>query len=200
MRRLACPLKRDRWREHGMSLLVTLLAMLILSVSAVALVRSFDTSLLLAGNLAFKRDLVNEGERGMASAIALFDSGALADDSVRTADLFSSNYSASILDVNARGIPLVLVNDSTYSRIGMSAEDIADSSTGVKIRTVIDRQCAAEGSFDAATCVYTPSTSDVGGTNWVKKAGSDYRPVYRISVRVSGPRNTEVFLQTTLSR
>jgi type IV pilus assembly protein PilX len=199
MRRMGPPQRRSS-RQHGMSLLVTLLAMLILSVSAVALIHSFDTSLLLAGNLAFKRDLVNEGERGMAAAIVLFDSGALADDSARTADLLTSNYSSRILEVNARGIPLVLINDTTFSGAHMSAADIADSTTGVKIRTVIDRQCADAGSFDATSCVYTPSTSDVGGTNWVKKAGSDYMPVYRISVRVSGPRNTQVFLQTTLSR
>jgi type IV pilus assembly protein PilX len=65
---------------------------------------------------------------------------------------------------------------------------------------VIDRQCAAAGSFDATTCVYVPGSSDAGGTNWLKKAGAEYVPVYRISVRVSGPRNTQVFLQTTLSR
>jgi len=193
-------LQARRRQQRGLILLVTLLAMVILLISAVALIRSFDTSLLLSGNLAFKRDLVNEGERGMAAAIALFNSGALATDSSRAADVPASNYSASILAVNARGIPLVLVNDSTFASKGMSATDITDSSTGVKIRTVIDRQCAAAGSFDATTCVYVPGSSDAGGTNWLKKAGAEYVPVYRISVRVSGPRNTQVFLQTTLSR
>ncbi|NSL55637.1 pilus assembly PilX family protein [Uliginosibacterium aquaticum] len=194
---------RPRARAHsqqGLILLVTLLAMVILLISAVALLRSLDTSVLLSGNLAFKRDLVNEGERGMAAAITLFKSGALASDSSRTADLASGNYSATILPSNARGIPLVLVNDSTFSSKGMSGSDITDSSTGVTIRTVIDRQCSSAGSFDASTCVYIPGASDVGGTNWLKKAGAEYVPVYRISVRVSGPRNTQVFLQTTLSR
>jgi type IV pilus assembly protein PilX len=188
-------------RQRGLILVMTLLAMVILLISAVALVRSFDASVLMAGSLAFKRDLVNQAERGMAEALTRFKSGgSLYDDSVREANLLSSNYSASILSVNTRGIPLVLINSSTYSSAGMSATDLTDSSTGVTIRTVIDRQCSAAGSFDAATCVYVPGSSDTGGSNWLKKAGAEYVPVYRISVRVSGPRNTQVFLQTTLAR
>ncbi|KAF7600227.1 MAG: hypothetical protein CGU28_03815 [Candidatus Dactylopiibacterium carminicum] len=185
-------------RQRGMILLVTLLVMVILLVSSVALLRSFDTSLLLSGNLAFKRDLVNQGERGMAKAIAAFNNGALSDDSAREANIGTINYSASILSSNAKGIPEVLLSTSKYSAAGMAGTDISDN--GVTIRTVIDRQCASAGEFSISTCVYVPGYSDTGGTSWLKKAGSEYVPVYRVSVRVDGPRNTQVFLQTTLVR
>ena len=40
---------------------------------------------------------------------------------------------------------------------------------------------------------------DKGGSNHMKKPVGESRPVYRISVRVTGPRGTQAFLQSTLS-
>ncbi len=190
----------SRSRQRGVIMLVTLMAMVILLISSIAMLRSFDTSLLLSGSMAFKRDLMNQGERGIAQAVAYFNSGALSTDSARQADVKSVNYSASILSSNARGIPEALLGSTKFSAAGMTGTDITDSSTGVTIRTVIDRQCSATGAFSTSSCVYVPGYSDSGGTNWLKKAGAEYVPVYRISVRVDGPRNTQVYLQTTLAR
>jgi type IV pilus assembly protein PilX len=187
-------------RQKGVILLITLMAMVILLISSIALLRSFDTSLLLSGSMAFKRDLVNQGERGITQAITDFNSGVLSADSARQADLKSVNYSATILSSNSHGIPQVLLGTAKFTAAGMSGSDITDSSTGVTIRTVIDRQCSVSGEFSTSTCVTVPGYSDSGGTNWLKKAGAEYVPVYRISVRVDGPRNTQVFLQTTLAR
>lgn len=181
-------------------MIIALLAMVILLISAVAMVRSFDVSQVISGNLAFKRDLVNQGERGIAKAMALLKSGALADESVRENNSTANNYSASMLTTNGRGVPNVLISDTAYSTAAFTASDITDTTTSVTIRTVIDRQCAAAGPFSASSCVYVPGSSDKGGTNWLKKAGSEFAPVYRISVRVSGPRNTQVFLQSTVVR
>ncbi len=189
-----------RSRQRGVILLVTLMALVILLISSIAMLRSFDTSLLLSGSMAFKRDLMNQGERGIAQAITYFNSGALSTDSARQANVNSVNYSATILTSNARGIPEALLGSTKFSAAGMTGTDITDSSTGVTIRTVIDRQCSATGEFSTSSCVYVPGYSDSGGTNWLKKAGAEYVPVYRISVRVDGPRNTQVYLQTTLAR
>lgn len=187
-------------KQRGVILLLTLLAMVVLLISSVALLRSFDTSLLLSGSLAFKRDLVNQGERGIAQAIVYFNSGALSTDSARLASIPGINYSASILTSNSMGIPEALLGTTNFAAAGMSGTDITDSSTGVTIRTIIDRQCSAVGAFSTATCSYVPGYSDSGGTNWLKKSGAEYVPTYRVSVRVDGPRNTQVFLQTTLAR
>lgn len=185
--------------QRGVILLVTLLTMVILLVSSIALLRAFDTSLLISGSLAFKRDLINQGERGIAKAVAYFNTGALSTESARESSNGAINYSATILASNAKGLPLVLLKDTLLGSSGMSATDISDN--GVTIRTVIDRQCkAGTTGFSASDCVYVPGYADAGGTNWLKKAGAEFRPVYRISVRVSGPRNTQVFLQSVLVR
>lgn len=186
--------------QGGAILLLTLFAMLILMVSSIAMLRSFDTSVLMSGGYAFKRDLVNEGELGIAHAVAAFKrGGALEVGSDREADNGAINYSASILPSNSRGIPEALLSDSGFAAAGMREADIHEN--GVTIRTVIDRQCSpGTAAFGTATCSYVSGHSDAGGTSWLKRTGSGSQPIYRISVRVNGPHNTQVFLQTTMAR
>jgi len=186
-------------------MLITLIALSLIMLSAMGLIRSFDTSLSMAGNLAFKRDLVNQGERGMAKAITLFNSGALSTATAREADSPGSNYSATMLPTDPNGIPRkLIVSDTAFSTATptMTGADISDSTTGITVRYVIDRLCATAGKFDNTRCVSLKSTSGQGGsaTLAASKVGQEYMPVYRISVRVTGPRNTQSYLQTTITR
>src|SRR5262245_45873007 len=101
-------------RQRGVVLLYTLIALVIMLISAVALVRSFNTSLFNAGNMAFKRDLFNQGERARQSAFASLNGplAAAVDSLYKHAP--AEHYSATMLQSNAQGIPLALLND-TYS-------------------------------------------------------------------------------------
>ena len=188
-------------KQTGVVLIIALIALVILMIGGVALVRSFDTSMLLSGNMAFKRDLMNQGERGMAQAItALSAGGALASEATRQADAPGSNYSATSLASDAHGIPQVLLSDDATFNAAYTAGDISDAASKVTIRYVIDRQCSAAGAFSADTCTTTTATAeDKGGSSFLKKAGGGLRPVYRISVRVTGPRNTQAYLQSTVT-
>ena len=58
---------RTARRQRGVSLLIALIGLMLMMLGAVAMVRSFGTSSVLAGNLAFRRDLTNQGERGVAA-------------------------------------------------------------------------------------------------------------------------------------
>ena len=64
-------------RQRGVVLLFSLIALVVLLIAAVALMRSFNTSLFMSGNVAFKRDLQNQGERAMDSVLTEFRTGAL---------------------------------------------------------------------------------------------------------------------------
>jgi type IV pilus assembly protein PilX len=187
-------------QQSGVILIIALIALVILMIGGVALVRSFDTSMLMSGNTAFKRDLVNQGERGMAQAITALSAGALASEATRQADVPGSNYSATSLASDLHGIPQVLLSDDATFGAAYTAGDIADAASKVTIRYVIDRQCSAAGAFSADTCTTTTATAaDKGGSSFLKKAGGGLRPVYRISVRVTGPRNTQAYLQSTVT-
>lgn len=188
-------------RAHrGVIMIITLIALVVLMIGGVALVRSFDTSMLLSGNLAFKRDLTNQGERGMAQAITLLSTGALANEAARSAHAPGSNYSASVLLSDARGVPNVLMDPLAFTAAGLAGADITDAGSGVTIRYVIDRQCNAVGTFNSATCIVKVRPPDGSGSaHQSERPPGESRPVYRISVRVSGPRNTEAFLQSTVA-
>ena len=187
--------------QRGVIMIITLIALAILMIGGVALVRSFDTSMLLSGNLAFKRDLVNQGERGMAQAITLLSiGGALANEVTREANALGSNYSATALASDAHGVPVVLLNDASFTAATYTAaNDIADAA--VTIRYVIDRQCSIAGPFSTDNCTTTVTDQGKGGSSWqgCKMLCGTTHPVYRISVRVTGPRNTQAYLQSTLA-
>jgi type IV pilus assembly protein PilX len=205
-----CPMSSTRRtrppaRQSGVILLIVLVALVALLAAGVALVRSSDVGLLQAGNLAFQRDLQNQAERGIKAALDQFGAkGDLATDSARTANIPGINYSAQRLPTDVRGIPLALLSQARFEDAGMTGEDIVDALNAVTVRTVIDRLCANTGAYNASTCTnFDPTVGE-------KPANTDSQdplarkeaelPVYRISVRATGPRNTQVFLQTTLTR
>ena len=188
--------------QQGLSLIIVLIALVIMLISSVALIRSFDVSLTQAGNLAFKRDLKNEAERGVQAAVSLLSNGALSAEAVRNADDKKHNYSAKRLESNDRGIPQELIDDRLFMASGFASEDIVDESTGVTVRYLIDRQCAGSGDTESTSCVMYSKrkTGSCDSPSCQKPVEAEKRPVYRISVRATGPRNTQVFIQTTVLR
>jgi Tfp pilus assembly protein PilX len=184
-------------RERGVVLIGTLVALVLLMLAAFAMLRMSDTSVMLAGNLAFQRDLTNQAERAFAKARTSLVSGGLSSEAVRNANQLALNYSASRLPTNANGVPQVLVSDSAYADFKLTAADLGEN--GVTVRYVIDRLCLAAGQFSDTSCEVTTSDSDKGGSSWLHKPGSEKRPVYRVSVRVTGPRSTQAFFQSTFA-
>ena len=186
--------------QSGMILFFTMIAIVMLLIASVALVRSFDGALSIAGGMAFKRDLVNQGERGIAAGKkALSIGGTLGTDAARRQNQNGSNYSASVLDSEGHGIPKVLLDEARWSASGMSMMDITDKANKITIRYVIDRLCNGTGPATPTTCTVSTLGSDTGGTAWLNKAGGTSLPVYRISLRVTGPQNTQTFMQSTFA-
>lgn len=184
-------------REQGVVLIGTLLALVLLMLAAFAMLRMSDTSAVLAGNLAFQRDLTNQAERAFVNARTVLVSGGLSAETARNANQLSLNYSASRLATSANGIPQVLISDSAYAAFGLKAAELGDN--GVAVRYVIDRLCLATGEFSDASCEVTTTDTDEGGSSWLRKPDGEKRPVYRVSVRVTGPRSTQAFFQSTFA-
>lgn len=189
-------------REQGVVLIFTLIVLLILSIGAVALVRSMNTSLFSAGNLAFRRDLVNQGEQASSVVLALFKTGgALVSSSTTMADQIANNYKATMLPVNAQGVPNVLLNDANFSAVGTASNDIVTGAAGdVKVRYVIDRLCSSTGAASSLLCVQSSAAPTGGTANSATAVPPATATVYRLSVRVTGPRSTQVFLQSTFTK
>ncbi len=182
-------------RQSGVILFITMIALLILMISGIALVRSFDNSMIQSGNIAFKRDLVNQSERGISAAVIALNSGALSTDAARQATLTSANYSATTLASDSHGIPTILSQPSTWTM--STGNDITDSTSQATIRYVIDRMCTTTGAETQANCVYLVPKVSGGDSREQRATPSALQIVYRISVMVTLPNNTQTFVQTT---
>jgi len=186
-----------RRHQSGVVLLIALIAVAILAIGTVALFRASDAALFNAGNLAFKRDMTNRAELGIVAAKAALTSGALNQEATRQNDQLASGYYATMQPTDKHGLPNSLVAlDTAVKNTKINGGD------GITIYYMIDRLCNAAGSTDPSNaCVVSSIGSAKGGTvlPYRGQAQPPSVPVYRISVRVDGPRNSQTFLQTTVS-
>jgi type IV pilus assembly protein PilX len=181
--------RSPRARQRGVVLIFALIILLILAIGAVALVRSMNSSLLSAGNLAFRRDLVNQGEQAISTVMTEFKTQG------------PPLNSATILPTNAQGVPNALLNATTFATVGTTANEITGATPDVKIDYLIDRLCVAGTVQPSIAACVQSSGLPLGGKAYENVAvAAPSATVYRISVRVTGPRNTQVFLQSTFTK
>jgi Tfp pilus assembly protein PilX len=184
--------------ERGVILIYALIVLLILTIGGVALVRSMNSSLITAGNLAFRRDLVNQGEQAVANVLQAIQTGTISDT---TADLASANYSSTMLDTNGQGVPNVLFSPDATFQATWTAPDVTGATNDVQIRYIIDRLCNATGPSSSTNCVQyvgAPKGRELKGGGVITPPSAT---VYRVSVRVTQTgRSTQVFLQTTFTK
>lgn len=189
-----------RSRQRGVVLIFSLIILLILAIGAVALLRSMNSSLLSAGNLAFHRDLVNQGEQAVANVMTEFKTGGAPLLGLTTADNIPANYKSTALPTNPQGVPTALLgNDLTFGAVGLPANDIPGATPDVVIRYVVDRLCTLTGVASINNCVQSSGLPTGGTANRNTAVAPPSATVYRLSVRVTGPRNTQAFLQTTFT-
>jgi type IV pilus assembly protein PilX len=201
---------RSNQTQRGVVLLFALIALLVLMIGAVALVRSFNSTLFNTGNIAFKKDLQNQSERAAARIFTALDAnGALATPALRAQPVRAQNYSARMLDNNDKGIPLALLTNTAFNAVGDSTNDIEIADQNVRIRYVVDRLCTTVGDEtllgENACVVAAGAAKDDGSSDKpISKEGGDAMPeqrqiVYRLSIRATGPRNTQAYFQSTFA-
>ena len=189
---------------RGFSLFFTLIALAILMVATVAIMRSSGLNLFASGNQAFKQDMVSRGDLVNVRVYALFrPGGVLSTASSLAANSKANNYSAVALETNTQGIPLELISDTKFAAAGVSSNDIADTDSNTTLRYVIERLCDQTGDatmLGITHCVKSPDSKPIlGGSS--TQAGMaippSFAPIYRVTVRVQGPRGSEAYLQNT---
>ena len=203
-----------RAQQSGMVMLFALIALVIMLVGSIAVMRSLNVSLFNVGNIAFKRDMSNQAERVLNLVLSdMQGTGDLATSADRANHDAGNNYRASMLATNEQGIPTALLaSDEDFAAYGSVANDIDVSDQKISIRYVVDRLCDGVGEdavLGSTHCVLSEVSTPVGG-NYTKftsaetssggnKGAVPPQVVYRVSIRVTGPRNTLSFFQTTFS-
>ena len=197
-----------RREQRGVVLLIALIVLVALMLASVSLVRSVDTANVIAGNLAFKRASVQAADFGVeAAATALPDIVATTLDSDATPGSGGSpNYwyyaTRRITDLNGVPTTFAIGQAGAPAPIDWNRVPVANTVAGNAVRVVIDRLCLGPAPvLDLAASCFHEASSE-GGTNVSgKKAMTSVTMVYyRVTVHVTGPRNTVSMVQAILGR
>ena len=195
--------------QRGVVLFIALIALVVMSLAAVALIRSVDTNSLISGNLAFKQSATISADSGLESAVAWLSGNA----SVLTVTNAVKGYYAKCSTFDAVGdatcaaknllttqwVPGTNSSYATGTDITAAGVDLS----GNTIEYIIQRMCDTEGTPDDVTvhCLYGGANADPSSTR-VKSSpesgaplASVPSPAYRVTAKVTGPKNTVSFIQ-----
>jgi len=184
-------------RHRGAVLFIALIVLVAMSLAGIALIRRVDTANLIAGNLAFKQNATHGGDWGAEEARTWL-SAQLATNLY--ADV-PGRYSAAMqtgLDFTG--------TDPSRPDFDWSANAFGPLTdpAGNEVRYVIHRMCDLAGNPSSVNCVRTSLGGTVGGTQGGATYGSAALPstsqiYYRITARVTGPRNTVSYVQVMVN-
>jgi Tfp pilus assembly protein PilX len=195
--------------QRGVVLIIALVVLVAMTLAAIALVRSVDTSNLIAGNMAFQQAATHSADLGMETAISWLDANKAAlkvgGIPVLEEDDTTNGYIAGGSDLMpdaTKNPPQTWDNYWTQS-LAANSKALAADSAGNTVSYVIHRMCKNAGSqTGGASCVASPAISSAGGNNEEagdKQLNAPSSVFYRITVRVAGPRNTVSYVQSMLS-
>ena len=202
MRRVHIPPPRA---QQGVVLFVALIILVAMTLAGIALMRSVDTNVLIAGNLAFRQANTMYADTGVEAARAWLsaNTAALNNNQPAGALHYWANYQ---LGLNFLGTD----PDPTKNYNWSQAAVVAAPDPAFTISYVIHRLCGGAGApaDAAAQCMQASAGGGSGtsglGTKGVVTYGVQALPgistiYYRVTVRVIGPRNTLSYVQAILN-
>lgn len=188
-------------KQNGLVLFVALVALVAMSLAAVALIRSVDTNTLIAGNLSLKQSATLAADNGVESAIEWINS----NPNALEADVAASGYYATSKGVGLANANVTQSSNWTdqYSRkaTGYGIDAAGTDNGGNTIRYIIQRMCSSAGAPTEKNCLFGVGENNTNSSS-VKPAPEQganlvdsLSPMYRITARVQGPKNTVSYVQ-----
>ena len=191
--------------QKGVVLFIALIVLVAMTMAGIALVRSVDTANVIAGNLAFKQGTLHAADLGVEAAVAALPN--IIGTTLEADQIPGPNYwyYATRRTEDAAGVPTAqqIGAAGAVAAIDWNAVPVAATVSGNEVKIVIDRLCRPPGPpvLNIQGQCFTEAL--LGGGS--KKAGgqditSATAVYYRVTARVSGPRNTISMVQTILTR
>ena len=189
--------KGPQANQRGVVLLIALIILVALTLSAVALVRSMDTTNLIAGNMSFNQSAVLAGERSTELAMANW-----LQPNIGAGDVDLHSHSLGNGYRATRADPAAGVSWDAFWTATLAAQAVngAPDAAGNTVSYVIHRLCDSVGPPKYANCAKPPAVNTGGSQGPGGPAPVVYSQVYyRITTRISGPRNTVAYIQTIVA-
>lgn len=194
-------------RQRGMVLFVALIAMVAMALAAVALVRSVDTTTLISGNLAFRQSTTSSGDIGVGDAIAALDAieTANAGTNVFMEPTHPFNQDSATTGYYTNIDPALALTAAASWTDETSSNAVTDDS-GNSYRYIIQRMCrTAEQLPRTDNCLFSAAATNNNGMsvplpseicNGPGCPQGGQSPLYRVTVRVVGAKNTVSYIQS----
>ncbi len=205
-------------RQRGVVLFFALIALVVMSLAAVALIRSVDTSTMIAGNLAFKQAATNSGDAGIEAAITWLAATEAANNAKNILTDATHPFNITNLAVNpgyhsSADPALNLTADATWD--GVNNVVVGTDGSGNTTSYIIQRMCRTPNALPSPQelplltppktgCLYSSAIEDKNGQNIPLPqdvcvgAGcpvAGQAPQVRVTSRTTGPRNTVSYIQ-----
>lgn len=202
-----------RSKQSGVVLIITLIVLVAMTLAAIALVRSVDTTNIIAGNLAFRQSATHAADAGIDDALYVLLPTLVASNqlgattcpagfgykSFHQPNLDPPNQSWEQFWASMGTCPKTMPQDANGNTINAANAIVARGST---IQYIVESLCDQNG--QNGTCSNPPpsiivscSGSDLGNTSG--KCTAVNQRYYRVTTRVQGPRNTISYIQTIVA-
>ena len=203
--------------QKGVVLIVALIILVAMTLGGLALIRSMDTSTLIAANISTQQSAIYSSDEGIESAVAWLESNlttVLPDNTkLLDYDYSSVGYTASATAINANqtgedlwsflsgGSKVVC----TLPRNVNICDDLGEpDASGNTVQFVIQRLCNTSGPINGAGCTVSQATSS--NTDGENQGAGEYSlgpannsTYYRITVRAMGARNAVSYVQAVVN-
>jgi type IV pilus assembly protein PilX len=190
--------------QQGIALIVVMIILMIMLIGAMGILRNTNVGLGIAGNLGFKQNATSVSDQGVEAARAWL----IAQDPLT---LYLTPVASDSVAYFATMTPGFNPDTYVWTTKGNSVISTANDGTGNQVRYVIHRMCLREGSPSfralpgppasaAQECVHP--TVNQSGSRQLGGAGVGIKapvtPLYRVTVRTDGPRNTMSQIQVMI--
>jgi type IV pilus assembly protein PilX len=175
-------------------MMLVLVALVAMTVSGIALIRSMDTNQVVSGNMAFRNSTMHSGDLAVQNAVTWIQAQAALNNG-------SLNFTASANGYYAQEADPDWSAPATWAACTTCA---AVDAAGNNVSYMIHRMCTMQGTPNTPGNFCSTMSSALGGSGGsyssdaVNFTGSS-KYFYRITVRAMGPRNTVTFSQAFLT-
>jgi len=182
--------------QRGVVLLISLIVLVAMTLAGVAMVRSMDTTLGIAGNMAFKQATIQGSDIGTTAAytwLGANSAGATLQNSDSNNGYFATRP-ASEPD---------WFNEASWGN-AYKINNLTPDAAGNRVRYIVHRMCTTAGAYNAVgnecALYYPTSGASSGGSMAVGSTQFEGIPqlFYRVTTRVDGPRNTISIIQVSV--
>jgi len=184
----------SRHRQQGVVMWVAVIVLIVMSLAGLAMLRQMGGGVSIAGNIAFKQNATSTADAGVeAGRRRLIDMTATARLADSAADGYYATWGA-------------ITDPAAFDWANHSIAVNLDTGTGNEVRFIVHRLCMNVGEIDVVGQVCSDFEDSTGGSksgfqssyNPGAPSAVGFRPYFRVTAQVTGPRNTISYTQVVV--